>query len=108
LLNDTQFAEAARVLAEMAIKAAGDGSEARIRFIFQRLTTREPDARELKLLMELLREQTAIFKAEPTRAERLVLVGDHKRDAAISPVELAAITTLAQAILNLDATIWKR
>ncbi|MDB6021346.1 MAG: endo-inulinase [Pedosphaera sp.] len=108
LLNDTQFVEAARVLAEKAIKEAGADSEARIRFVFQRLTARDPDAQELKLLMELLHEQSSIFEAEPARAERLVSVGDRKRDPALNLVELAATTTLAQAILNLDATIWKR
>jgi hypothetical protein len=108
LLNDTQFVEAARVLAETALKSGGATPDDRIRFIFRRLTARNPDARELKLMEELLRDQTKVFTNEPDRAGKLLSVGDRKADAALNPVELAAATTLAQAVLNLDATIWKR
>lgn len=108
LLNDTQFVEASRVLAEKAMKESGGSAESRIRFIFRRLAARDPDANEMKLLLELLKEQSAIFNLEPARAEKLVLVGDYKRDPSLNLTELAATTTLAQAVLNLDATIWKR
>ena len=82
LLNDTQFVEAARVLAENALQS-GPSADDRIRFIFRRLTARNPDARELKLLEELLREQTDVFTKEPERAAKLFSVGDRKRDAAL-------------------------
>ena len=108
LLNDAQFVEAARVLAEKTMKAGGTTEEQRIRFCFRRLTAREPGQRETKLLKELLEEQKSLFAKEPDRADRLVSIGDQKRDVSLNPVELAAMTTLAQAILNLDATVWKR
>ncbi len=108
LLNDTQFVEAARVLAEHAIKEGGESPEKLIRFIFRRLTAREPDANELMLLKALLDEQVKIFRAEPERAKALTAVGEKKADEKLDAVELAATTTLAQAVMNLDATIWKR
>ena len=108
LLNDAQFVEAARVLAEKTIKSAGTNSADRVRFAFQRLTAREPDQRELKLLEQLLREQRDLFSKEQTRAAKLIAVGDRKPDAALDPIDLAATTELTQAILNLDATVWKR
>jgi hypothetical protein len=108
LLNDTQFVEAARVLAEKTIKSAGTNSGNRVRFAFRRLAAREPDRQELKLLEQLLREQKEMFASEPERASKLIAVGDRKRDAALDPVDLAAMTALTQAILNLDATVWKR
>ncbi len=108
LLNDTQFVEAARVLAEKALKEGGHSPAQQIEFAFRRLTGREPDAREAKVLRELLMEQKELFAKEPDRAEKLVSVGDQKRDPALNPVELAAATALAQAIMNADATIWKR
>jgi len=108
LLNDTQFVEASRVLAERALKKGGSMPSERIRFAFRCLTGRPPDASELKLLEELLAEQASIFKGEPERAEKLIAVGERKRDASLDPVELAAMTSVLQAIMNLDATIWKR
>jgi hypothetical protein len=108
LLNDTQFVEAARVLAEHAIKEGGAAADDRIRFAFRHLTAREPEPREIELLRQLLAEQTAGFAKEPERADKLIAAGDRKRDPALNPVELAATTALAQAILNLDATVWKR
>jgi hypothetical protein len=108
LLNDPQFVEAARVLAEAALKHGGHSPEERIRFIFRRLTAREPDARELDLLKELFREQSEGFAKEPDRANSLINVGDHKRDTTLNVTELAATTIVAQTVMNLDATIWKR
>jgi hypothetical protein len=108
LLNDTQFVEAARVLAEHALKEGGDTAEQRVDFIFRRLTARDVDAQELKLLKDLWREQADGFKAEPERAKKLISVGERKADAALDVTELAAATTVAQAVMNLDATIWKR
>ena len=107
LLNDTQFVEAARVLAERALKEARSTQE-RIGFAFRRLTARQPTEAELNLLEQLLTEQKAIFKQEPDRAEKLIAVGDRKRDPALEPGELAAMTSVSQAIMNLDATVWKR
>src|SRR5260221_63547 len=47
LLNDTQFVEAARVLAENALEQGGT-VEQQIRFVFLRLAAREPVAGELR------------------------------------------------------------
>lgn len=108
LLNDTQFVETARALAEKMIgEGAGDAAE-KIRFAFRRVTGRQPDRNELKLLGELWAEQKRIFHDEPERARKLVAVGAKKAEPSIDPVELAAMTQVIQAIFNLDASIWKR
>jgi len=107
LLNDTQFVEAARVLAERALKE-GRSTQEQISFAFRRLTARQPTEAELNLMEQLLTEQKAMFKQEPGRAEKLIAVGDRKRDPALEPGELAAMTSVSQAIMNLDATVWKR
>lgn len=108
LLNDTQFVEAARVLAQKAMKEEGADTGKQIRFAFLRLTGREPDKRELKILSELWKEQRTIFASEPARARQLLAVGDSKADPSLDVVQLAAATEVTQAILNLDATVWKR
>ena len=106
LMNDTQFVEAARALAESVI--AIDDEAQRLRQAFIRLTGRPADARELKLLMKLLHEETEYFQLNAQSAEDFVAIGQTLPGSTISVSELAAMTVVCQAILNLDATIWKR
>ena len=107
LLNDVQFVEAARVLAEKALKAEHACDE-QIRFIFRRLATRQPSDSEMRLLADELREQIDVFKQEPDRAKHLLAVGERKCDSESDAIQLAAMTEVAQTVMNLDATVWKR
>ena len=108
LLNDPQFVEAARALGERTLKEGGATDAAKVRFAFRSLATREPTPTEAKALEALLLGQRAEFTKDPESAKKLIAVGESKADASLSPVELAAATVLAQAVLNLDATLWKR
>jgi hypothetical protein len=108
LLNDTQFVEAARVLAEKIFSQSGLSTQQKITYAFESLTGRHPDPKEAGLLAKLLSEEADIFRKEPERAAHLISVGEKKPDSSLSPTDLAAATELVQAILSLDATIWKR
>jgi len=108
LLNDTQFVEAARVLAEKSMQQGGAKIRDQIQFAFWRLTARPPEPEELELLDNLWMEQKETFDKEPARALQLISLGGCKRDPNLAPADLAAMTIVAQAILNLDATVWKR
>ena len=107
LLNDVQFVEAARVLSEKVIHLYGTDSE-RIRSAFRRLAAREPDARELAILNQVITEQRAEFAKTPEEAKKLSHVGESKPDANLNPVEIAAMTMTVQTIVNSDSVIWKR
>jgi Protein of unknown function (DUF1553)/Protein of unknown function (DUF1549)/Concanavalin A-like lectin/glucanases superfamily/Planctomycete cytochrome C len=108
LLNDPQFVEAARMLAQEMLTDAGPEETQQVTFAFRRLTARNPGPQETKLLVELFDEAKKVFHDEPDRATKLVAVGDKKPDAKLDATNLAAATEVAQAILNLDATVWKR
>ena len=106
LLNDVQFVEAARVLAEKTLDAddpAGGISDA-----FLRLTSRSPDEKESELLLKLFGQEREYFAGNESAAKDLVALGDTEVAEEISVVDLAAMTTVCQAIMNHDATIWKR
>jgi hypothetical protein len=108
LLNDPQFVEAARALGERALKEAGAGSKERVRFTFRLLAGRVPSTEETRLLVALYEQQRWLFRRDLDGAAKLTRFGDRKPDPSLPPAELAAATVLAQAILNLDATIWTR
>lgn len=105
-LNDVQFVEAARVLAEHAMKA-GATDEARIDFIAKRLLARSFTGKELPIVAESLGELKKEFAAKPDEAKKLVAFGESKPDAALPASELAAWTMLANQVLNLDEVLNK-
>ncbi|WP_406694111.1 DUF1553 domain-containing protein [Singulisphaera sp. Ch08] len=108
LLNDEQIVEAARHLGQRMLKEAGTSDRERVAWLFRLITGRQPVGREIAVLEQLLVEQRAIFGSDPKAAEALLAVGESKSDPAINPVELAAGTVLAEAILNHDAAVLRR
>lgn len=107
LMNDVQFVEASRKLAERSL-VSGDDDQASIAFAFRALTARSPDSQEAEQLLKLFAAEKKHYGQRPAAAEKLVALGDSQPNESIEAIELAAMTTVCQAILNLDATIWKR
>ncbi len=107
LLNDPTYIEASRVLAAETLKSAGRSSPARIRYGFRRATGRTPTAREVAVLEALVKQEFDSYRSAPGKAAALLSAGESKVDPAIDKPELAAWTTLASALLNLDEVITK-
>ena len=108
LLNDVQFIEAARALAT-SVAQSGRPLAEQIDEAFLRLAGRNPDPTEKNLLVDLYNEQAALFADKSQQnAEAFTKLGDTKLDPKVKPAEVAAMTVVCQAILNLDATIYER
>lgn len=107
LLNDVQYVEASRVLAQRVMKEA-QGDQARLALGFRLLAGREPIASEAKRLLALLKAQREIFSDDGEGAKALLAMGASKRDEALDHTEHAAMTVVIHAIFNLDVTIWRR
>jgi hypothetical protein len=108
LLNDPQFVEAARLLAERMVREGGAVPEDRLRYGFRLVTARYPTRRELELLGSLHAKQVARFREAPAGARRLLASGEMPRDASLDAGEVAAYTVVANALLNLDEALSKR
>jgi hypothetical protein len=106
LWNDTTYLEAARKLAERGIKEAGPDPAKRLRHMFRLATARYPTPAELKLLTDSASTQLTQFRSNPAAASKLILSGESKTETK-DPVELAALMTVASAILNLDEVVTK-
>lgn len=106
-LNDPQFVEASRLLAERMMTEGGENLESQISFAFKAATARTPKEQEIQLLSELYREEFEAFQAEPARADSLLGVGEYPVDNNLDTTQLAAGTIVASTILNLDETITK-
>jgi hypothetical protein len=99
--------EAARFLAQRMMREGGAAPESRIWLGFRLVTCRQPRPAELTLLTSSLRQMEASFRADPAGAQSLLAVGETKPDPSLDPVELAAYSTVASTLLNLDETITK-
>jgi hypothetical protein len=107
LLDDPQYVEASRALAQRILKEAGPDPVARASYGFCLATARPPTEAELGVLLKVCSRQLEEFRNKPEEAAKLLAVGESKRDESIEPAEHAAWTTVASMILNMDETVTK-
>lgn len=107
LMNDPQYVEAARVFAE-SILVAPATDLARLAAAFERVTSRVPSATELKTITIALDRERSKYAADPDAAERLLSVGESRRNLSLPAPEHAAWTNLCSLLLNLSEAITRR
>lgn len=107
LMNELQYLECARGLAERGIKEGGQSPEQRIRWMFRLATCRWPDDQELATLKQTYDTLRQRYASNPNAAKELVQIGESKPDAQLDTIELAALTLVGNAILNLDEVLNK-
>lgn len=105
LLNDPQYVEAARGLAERTLSEGGDSIERRARFLFHTAACRQPSIDELADLVEAYQHELANYRSDGAAAEALLAAGGAPADAAVDRAELAAWTMAANVVLNLDEVV---
>ena len=108
MMNDPQFVEASRILAQKLIKQHQDNTQAIIVDMFRLLTSRRPTAKESAVLTKLVEEQVSYFQEVPQRAETFLKNGDAPRDDKIPAVRLAALGMLANMLMNFDECVMRR
>lgn len=107
LMNDEQYVEAAKQLARRVLKEGGTTPASMLTFGFRVTTGRSPDERELGVLLKLHEQQLTRFTANKDAATKLVSVGESKRDESLDVSQHAAMTMIANVLLNLDEVITK-
>ncbi|MEL6941936.1 MAG: DUF1553 domain-containing protein, partial [Bacteroidota bacterium] len=108
LLNDPQFVEAARVLAERMQKEGGESVEERITYAFRLSTGRHPKTEEITIMKTLLQKQQQHFATQTQQVQELLAVGEYPIDETLNPNETAAYAILASTMLNHDEAYTKR
>ena len=102
-LNDPQFVEAARHLAQESLVAKTD----RLDFMAERLLARRLTVREKKIVAANVDDLLAHYRQEPGEAAKLLAVGESKPDAKLDAPTLAACTMVANELMNLDEVLNK-
>ena len=105
LLNDPTFVEASRVFGERIVQQPGSNLNVKLEWAFQQATGRRPDNDELQLLADLYRQSLAHFKSQPTAATSFLKIGDSPAPPNANPADLAAMSNVARAIMNLHEVV---
>jgi hypothetical protein len=106
-LNDPQFVEAARHLAQVALIDGGTTPEGRLDFLARRLTARSFRPEEVPVVRSSLDDLLAYYTDHPDDAKALISVGESKADPGLDVPTLAAWTMLTNQLMNLDEVLNK-
>ena len=107
-LNDPQFVEAARVLAERVLREGGATPDGRVQWAFRAVLNRPARAAEVRLVRALVETEAREFGQAPARVRGLLTVGERPPDARLKPAEVAAWTVAALLLFNHDEAVVKR
>ncbi|MCA9051476.1 MAG: DUF1553 domain-containing protein, partial [Planctomycetaceae bacterium] len=107
LMNDPQYVECARALAERSYSESGPTPEERAAWMLQQAVLREPTSDEVRGLADDFQSFRKEFAADPESATKLIRIGELPPRSDIDPFELAAWTMVGNVILNLDEIINK-
>jgi hypothetical protein len=102
-LNDVVFIEAARALATNMIAASGESVEKQISAGFKKVFIREPQDATVQDLRHLYDYAHEYYRLNPDDAEKLTTAGLMPE----ASTEMAAMTVVASAVMNLDSFVMK-
>ncbi|MEZ6126827.1 MAG: DUF1553 domain-containing protein [Planctomycetaceae bacterium] len=104
-LNDPQFVEAARNLAQLAMEQGGDSVEQQMVFAHRRATGLRPTGAVTAILQEAYNEELEAFRSNPDAAAKWLAIGESTRNDSLDSAAHAAMAVVASMILNLDETL---
>jgi hypothetical protein len=105
-LNDTQFIEASRHLADRALHSSTNFDSC-LDGITEPLIARTMSPEERAVMQKMEEHFLTKYESNPADAKALLGVGESKVDTTLPPAKLAAWTLVASAVLNLDETLTK-
>jgi hypothetical protein len=105
-LNDVQFVEASRRLAEVAIHESSK-DEGRLDAMALRVLARPLETAERQALEPVIRDLRDHYARDGKASKALVAVGDSPPGAEVPAPELAAWTMVASQFFNLDEALNK-
>jgi hypothetical protein len=108
LMNGPQFVEAARVLSEAILKQHNEDHHAALVDLFRTLTGRRPDKAELTILSDLHSQQLEYFSTNSGKAAAYLKTGQRAVDPKLDANQLAALSTVANALFSFDEVVNRR
>ena len=107
LMNDPQYVECARGLAERVLQEPSQSEQKQAEFVLRQCVLRQPTEQEVQGVLDDYHSYLADFTADPEAAKSLVHVGENPPAEDLDSVLLAAWTMVSNLALNLDEFINK-
>ncbi|HCQ40016.1 MAG TPA: hypothetical protein DIV39_12735, partial [Verrucomicrobiales bacterium] len=107
LMNDPQYVEASRALAQHLLSEEGSDQERLLR-AFEQVTSRSPRQDELEILKTAIARERARYRDDPSGARSLLTVGESLPNLDLPAAEHAAWTNLCGLLLNLSESVTRR
>jgi hypothetical protein len=108
LMNDVTFLEASRKFAERIITEGGATPESRVEYGYRLLLARAPSAQQKQILLTAQARMAADFSSDLIAAKQFLQQGESPMVRGVEPTELAAWTSIASLLLNMDEAITKQ
>lgn len=100
LLNDPQYVEASRVMSENAMMAFPDDSIRQLKYVYRANTGQTPGNEQLAKTTVLYEKMLNKYQEDITAAKQLVNVGEKPVSENVQVDQLAALTVVANALMN--------
>ena len=106
-MDDPQFVEANRVLAQNALLASRKNVDREVGYLADRLLARSFNEKERAIVLQSYRDYLNYYQSDPDDARKLVSVGESKTPSGLPVAQLAAMTMVANELMNLDEVLVK-
>ncbi len=107
LLNDQQIVEGCRALAERMLQHTRGNINQAIERTFHILTSRLPTDREVDLMLRQYQEELEYFNQDGEKMTAYLEVGESPLSRELPPVQVAALSRVANTILNTTEAYYK-
>ena len=106
-LNDPQFVEAARALAERALQHGGGNFDKELDFMTLAVISRPFAPHERMIANKAIADLTSYYDSNPSEAKKLLRTGEWKSDESLAAAQAAAWSMFASDVMNLDEALNK-
>jgi hypothetical protein len=106
-MNDPQFVEAARFLAQRALLTAGGDVDREFDFIAMSLLARPFGQKERDIAKRAYQDYLTYYDSHAEETKKLLTIGESRVDTNLLTPQCAALTMVANQVLNLDEVLNK-
>lgn len=104
MMNDPHVMESSRVLASHLSKENGK-LESVLEKAFRKIICRKPKAKEIEILTRYFDQEQANFKKNPAKMDKLMKIGEYKKDPGAIRAYTAALMQTIQLIYNMEEAL---
>jgi mono/diheme cytochrome c family protein len=105
MMNDVQFVEAARRLAEKIMLEGGADNKSKVTFAFRSIVARFPNDAEQAAILSLFAEYLKDFENDADAATKFLKAGESPRNMKLNANKLAAWTMVSHLLFNLSESV---